>query len=629
MKQPVLGSCLALTMLAGSWLQLHAQSDRWQQRVKYSMDVKVDAPANKFTGTQHLEYYNNSPDTLKKVFYHLYWNAFQPNSMMDVRSRELGKVVLSKDAKGNPRVDWDNRVRDRISKLKPDEIGYQKILSLKRDGKPQSFNVIETILEVPLDKPILPHAKTVFDLEFEAQVPVQIRRSGRHNAEGVDFSMAQWYPKMCEYDYEGWHATPYIAREFYGVWGDYDVKITMDKKYTIAASGYLQNPDQIGHGYEKPGTKVPVPSGDNLTWHFIAPNVHDFVWAADPEYKHITQQVDGFTAHFFYIENDLTRVSWPMLAKRIPTAYAYIKKHYGAYPYKQYSFIQGGDGGMEYPMATLILGNGKPDGLYGVAMHEWMHSWYQGMLGTNESLYPWMDEGFTTFAEDNVLANTLDSLKGGFAHEGTYGGYFALARSPFEEPATTHADHYNTNYGYSNNAYRKGAVFLEQMGYVIGAENRDSGLLRYYREWRFKHPNANDFVRVMEKESNIELDWYKEYFISTTKHIDYGIDSVYDKGNKTIVRLRRIGQMPMPIDFVVTDKNGQQTMYYIPLSIMYGQKPNEYPAMKRVVLPYWYWTHPTYEVEVNTPLSDIKVLEIDPSQRLADIDRSNNKAVSQ
>lgn len=628
MKHGVLGSCLALTMMTGSWLQLNAQSDRWQQRVKYTMDVAMDAPANKLTGTQHLEYFNNSPDTLKKVFYHLYWNAFQPGSMMDVRSRDLGKIVLGKDKNGNPRRDWDARVQDRISKLKPDEIGYQKIISLKRDGKAQAFKVVETILEVPLDKPILPHSKAVFDMEFEAQVPVQIRRSGRNNSEGVDFSMAQWYPKMCEYDYEGWHPTPYIAREFYGVWGDYDVKIAIDKKYVLAGTGYLQNPNQIGYGYETPGAKVNRPAGNTLTWHFVAPNVHDFVWAADPDYKHITQKVDGFTAHFFYIENESTRESWPELAKLIPGAYKYIKAHYGAYPYQQYSFIQGGDGGMEYPMATLIMGNRNISALYNLALHEWMHTWYQGMLATNESLYPWMDEGFTTFGEDATYYNTVDSLKGKNPHEGSYNGYFALVNSPYEEPASTHADHFNSNYGYSLTAYSKGAVFLEQLGYVIGKDNRDAGLLRYYNEWRFKHPNANDFIRVMEKQSGIQLDWYKQYFINSTKHIDYGIDSVYSKGSKTVVRLRRIGLFPMPVDFMVTDKKGNQVMHYIPMSLMFGEKPNEQPGVKRIVDPVWYWTNATYEVELDLPLSEIKELEIDPSQRLADVDRSNNKAVS-
>ncbi|MFT3936370.1 MAG: hypothetical protein QM726_22265 [Chitinophagaceae bacterium] len=164
-----------------------AQPNRWQQHVKYTMDVVMDVEANKFSGKQKLVYTNNSPDTLTKVFYHLYWNAFQPNSMMDNRSRILGQTLV------NNRPDWDGRVRDRIQNLKPDEIGYQKVKWIKLNGVEQKTKLHETILEVMLDKPILPKASVTFDLEFEAQVPVQIRRSGRDNAEGVQFSMSQWY----------------------------------------------------------------------------------------------------------------------------------------------------------------------------------------------------------------------------------------------------------------------------------------------------------------------------------------------------------------------------------------------------------------------------------------------------
>jgi len=209
-----------------------AQPDRWQQRVKYSMNIDMNVQTNRFTGKQKLEYWNNSPDTLSKVFYHLYWNAFQPNSMMDNRSRRQGTIVLRQGRNGNDIVDWDQRVRDRIQNLKPEEYGYQKILSLKMNGRPQTFKIEETILEVKLDKPILPKSKVSFEMEFESQVPLQIRRSGRDNpTTKVRYSMSQWYPKICEYDYEGWHPTPYVAREFYGVWGDFDVTISIDKKY--------------------------------------------------------------------------------------------------------------------------------------------------------------------------------------------------------------------------------------------------------------------------------------------------------------------------------------------------------------------------------------------------------------
>src|SRR6056297_2516664 len=185
----------------------HAQDgEYWQQRAEYEMDINVDAENHRFTGSQKLTYQNNSPDTLKRVFYHLYFNAFQPKSMMDVRSRTI--------------QDPDRRVRDRIYQLPEDEIGYHKINSLTQDGKAVEYKVDGTILEVTLNKPILPGKKTVFQMEFNSQVPRQIRRSGWANAEGVEFSMSQWYPKMSEYDDDGWHPNPYIGREFYGVWGD-------------------------------------------------------------------------------------------------------------------------------------------------------------------------------------------------------------------------------------------------------------------------------------------------------------------------------------------------------------------------------------------------------------------------
>ncbi|HVE60588.1 MAG TPA: hypothetical protein VNA26_02130, partial [Chitinophagaceae bacterium] len=266
------------------------------------MNIDMDVATNKYKGTQKLEYWNNSPDTLKRVFYHLYWNAFQPNSMMDTRSRRQGSVVLRKDRDGNDIVDWDARVKDRIANLKKEEIGYQQIVSIKMNGRPQKHNYHETILEVVLDRPVLPRNKVVFDMNWEAQVPLQIRRSGRDNpTTGIQYTMTQWYPKMVEYDYEGWHQTDYIAREFYGVWGDYDVTINIDKDYILGGTGYLQNPNQIGHGYESKGAKVQRPAGTKLTWHFIAPNVHDFAWAADKEYKHITRTItNGPLIHVLY-----------------------------------------------------------------------------------------------------------------------------------------------------------------------------------------------------------------------------------------------------------------------------------------------------------------------------------------
>ncbi len=605
----IFGLCVSIT--------LFAQADRWQQRALYQMDINMDVEIHKLQGTQRIVYSNNSPDDLNQVFYHLYFNAFQPGSMMDVRNQTL--------------PDADSRVADRISKLKPNEIGYQKIKSLKVNGQAVKYTTVGTILEVVLNEPIPARGSAIFDMEFEAQVPIQIRRSGRDNKEGISYSMAQWYPKMCEYDYQGWHANPYVGREFYGIWGDFDVKITIDKDYVIGGTGYLQNPNAIGHGYQDKGVKVKYKRKQKTnTWHFIAPNVHDFMWGADPDYTHTSYQAkNGPMMHFFYQENDKTKDNWEALPKIMDKAFTFINDNFGKYPYEQYTFIQGGDGGMEYPMATFITGERSLGSLAGVSVHELMHSWYQMILGTNESLYPWMDEGFTSFASSETM-NHLKSIKAlpgnptDFAQQGSYGGYFALAGSGREEPMSTHSDHYTTNFAYGRAAYSKGATFLSQLRYVIGEENVAKGLHTYFNTWKFKHPNVNDFIRIMEKQSGLELDWYKEYFVNTTQQIDYGITGVTDTNGKTTVILNKVGGMPMPLDVVVKYADGSMETFYIPLQIMRGEKP-AVDGQKRTLVKDWPWTHPYFQFIIPTAKTNILSIEIDPSKMMADVNRENNK----
>lgn len=591
-----------------------SQQGYWQQHVKYAMDIDMNVATNRFTGKQQLDYSNHSLDTLRKVFYHLFWNAFQPNSMMDNRSRAMGQTMMN----GTP--DWDPRVTDRIQQLKPDEIGYQKIISFKMNGVVQSFQVQETILEVNLTKPILPNTTVHFEMEFEAQVPLQIRRSGRDNPDTkVRYSMSQWYPKICEYDFEGWHATPYIGREFYGVWGDFDVNIHIDKTYILGGTGYLQNPQEIGYGYEATGTKVTRPAGEKLNWHFYAPNVHDFVWAADPEFKHVTKKIrNDLTLHLLYKTTNEKEEKWLNILTSAEKALPYMERTYGAYPYKQYSFIHGGDGGMEYPMATLLKDAGG-------WMHEWMHSWYQGMLGTNELKYPWMDEGFTQYAAARNWGYLNKDTSADQTFKKEYNSYFFLAKSNLQEPLTTYADYFNTNTGYGLSSYYKGTVFMVQLGYIVGQENLDKILLEYYRVWRFKHPNADDFFRVAEKVSNIQLDWYQDFWIKSIKKIDYGIDSLWEVNGKTRIRLRMLGQVPMPIDVLLQFGDGRKEQAYIPLYSMFGAKPDENKAIPRFVYDPWKWTNATYEFEVNHKLTELRLIEIDASHRMADVNRNNNR----
>jgi hypothetical protein len=561
----------------------------------------------------------------------MYWNAFQPNSVMDLRSRELGKTTFT-SRRGTQMQDWDPRVRDRIQQLKPEEIGYQRISQITIAGKAQQLIDHETILEVVLTQAILPKSSVSLSLNFEAQVPKQIRRSGRDNAEGVRFSMSQWYPKMVEYDYQGWNTNPYIAREFYGVWGNYDVNLTLDKNYMVAATGVLQNP-----------TAAADASG-NKTWNFKGSNIHDFVWAADDHFKHLSKEVrKGLTLHVYYKEKDAQADSaWANVLWAAEKVLPYMEKKFGAYPYPQYSFIQGGDGGMEYAMATLLKGPSL-----GTAFHEWMHSWYQHILGTNESLFPWMDEGFTSFGEEaisywyeeNHATNSpylsekaKAQLKA--AHEaaktqlplvqaGNYAGYYGLVKSGFEEPMSTHSDHYNTNMAYSSAAYSKGATFLGVLGYIISDSLRDKTLLNYYNIWKFKHPNANDFTRVAEKTSGIQLQWFKEYWVNSTKTVDYGLNDIQAGEKGAILSIQRVGKMPMPVEVYVTYKDGSSETHYMPLDLMLSGKKAE--AANWITHAEWKWTAPTYSFELSKPISQLKSIEIDPSQRMPDVNRTNNK----
>ena len=605
---------LVFVLLYGTGAVLaQSNSTYWQQHVDYTMAISMDVESYQYNGTQELVYTNKSPDTLQRVFYHLYFNAFQPGSEMDIRLQTI--------------QDGDGRMlaegKSRIATLQPDEIGYLHVTSLTQDGATVVFEEEGTILVVDLEKPILPGNSTLLKMAFEGQVPLQIRRSGRNSREGVALSMSQWYPKMVEYDAQGWHPNPYIAREFHGVWGNFDVKITLDKDYTIGGTGYLQNPGEIGHGYEPEGTKVKT-KGKTLTWHFKAPMVHDFMWAADPEYIHDTIEMEnGPTLHFFYKNEEELLENWKDLQPKTAAAMEFFNKNIGPYPYEQYSVVQGGDGGMEYAMSTLITGQRQFPSLVGVMVHEMAHSWFQHVLATNESKYAWMDEGFTSFISSLCMNQIMEQGKEN-PFEGSYKGYYQLVKSGKEQPQTTHADRYNVNFAYGISAYSKGSIFLSQLGYVIGQDKLMETLRKYYHDFKFKHPVPNDIKRAAEKVSGMQLDWYLTDWTQTTNTIDYGIQAVAAEGNKTKIVLQRIGLMPMPLDILVVDAEGNPETFYIPLRMMRGGKDNPYPNLKRTVLEDWPWAYPTYEFVLDMPLDTIQGISVDPSQLMADIDRSNN-----
>ena len=569
----------------------------WQQNADYEMNVDIDVESYRFNGSQEILYTNNSPDTISKVYYHLYFNAFKPGSQMDVRSLNIS--------------DPDSRVKDRISKLEKNEEGDLSVFELKQDGKPVFFEQQETILLARLNKVLLPGKKTKLTLLFEGVVPKQIRRSGRNNKDGVALSMTQWYPKLAEYDFEGWHPNPYIAREFHGVWGDYNVKITIDKNYILGGTGYLQNSTEIGYGYHPKNKTIDHSEKEKLTWHFFAPSVHDFTWAADPDFVHdVVKGPNDVDLHFLYKTN---QENWRKLQPHSVGLMKYFNENIGEYPWKQYSIIQGGDGGMEYAMSTLITGGEQYSRLLGTTSHEMAHAWFQHILANNEAKHPWMDEGFASYidvlAENSVLGKTPKN-----PFKRSYDSYRRLANSGVEQPQTTHSDRYNYNFAYSVSAYSKGSVFLAQLGYIVGPKTLKKILKRYFNEFKFKHPSPNDFKRVAEKVSDLELEWYLNDWTRTAEKIDYAI--TYTKGNAV---LERKGLIPMPIELVVTFKDETKKHYYIPTDLMRGLKKELSSSFE--ILPSWGWASPFYSFPLQ---KEVVKIEIDPSGLLADVDLKNN-----
>ena len=597
----------ALTFLSASLVS----AQYWQQAVDYTIEVALDHETAQYKGTQTVVYTNNSPETLHKVFFHQYFNAFKPGSEMAIRLKNAG------DKNGRFKVDIDS--------LSPKQQGFLKVIGLTQDGVMAEVVDSETILEVSLAQALAPGESTTFKMSFEGQVPDVIRRAGKNSKEGIAFSMAQWYPKMAEYDYEGWNADPYTGREFHGVWGDFDVKITLDKDFTVAASGYLQNADEIGRGYSD--RKKPKTKKGKITWHYVAPNVHDFTWAADPDYIHDTYPgPNDVTLHFFYKNNPDIIDNWKKLQPITAKLMEYFNENVGPYPYKQYSVVHGGDGGMEYAMLTLITGNRPFGSLVGVTAHELAHSWFQHILATNETKHEWMDEGFTSFistlAENEVLEENKE-----FPLAGSYRGYYGLATSGVEMPQATNANRYEHNYAYERAAYSKGAVFLGQLGYIIGQDKLFKTLQTYYDEWKFKHPLPNDLRVIAERVSGIQLQWYLTDWTQTTNRIDYAIEAVNETEKGTEIQLVRKELMPMPQEVLIQYKDGSMALHYIPVSLMRGEKENTYD------IPWtqekdWSWANPKYSFTIDQPKKNIEAIILDPSNLMADIDKSNNYYVT-
>jgi hypothetical protein len=652
LKNRITGSAMLLFILHTSYFILPAKA-YWQQHVSYDIHATLIDSIHTLDGTLSVVYTNNSPDTLREVFFHLYANAFQPGSMMDERALEIHSAPIF----------------DRIHKLPPREWGTYWIESVHADSELVSFEITGTIMRVALSKPLVPGASTTISMPFREQIPKQIRRSGWMSADGVEYSMSQWYPKVCEYDFEGWHHQEYISREFYGVWGDFNVELTLPSRFTVGATGECMNPSEVGHGYDqiaagaKQGLALPGYAQGMTTWKFHASPVHDFAWVADDEYIHEwTTWNDSVTVHAFYktwVERWWQKAA---LAYSIHALSTYSEL-YGPYAYRNFSCTMAGDGGMEYPQLIMITGyRPSPLSLAGVIAHEVGHQWFYGMLGSNETREAFMDEGFTsyvtTIAMNRLFGDSqeypgenhswLDWFVPKFSNKrDNYRGYQQIASQGYEEPLDIPHDWFRED-ATAGQVYGKTQAILSMLQYTLGDSTFAAGMKAYYAEWHFKHPHLTDFKNVMEKTAHTDLDWFFDEWFKTTRTVDYaanGVVSTYmpplramsgsgeDKepppnpsplkevGYATTVTLHNNQLAVMPLDLLLHYSDGTSDAATIPLAV--NKDLDYHKDGVSMFFPSWDWTATSYAGTIITP-KPVSSFEIDTSWRLQDLNWLNN-----
>ncbi len=606
------GFFIILTLFFGL---LSAQKNAYsQQHAKYKMDIDVDAKNYTYEGKQTLTYTNNSPDELNVVYFHLYWNAFKPGSMMDQRVTSQGK-------NGDSRLQINGV--STLASIPKDEEGAQNIHWIKQNGKDLKFEIQETIMKVYLNSPLKANSSTLFTMEWDAVIPMQIRRAGRNNREGIDMTVTQWYPKIAEYDYDGWATFDYIGREFHAPFSDYEVNIKIDKNYVIGAGGTLENPLEV-KGYD-PKATLKTDKNNKTTWKWTAKSLLDFAWAADRDYTVNSFVVlNGPKVYYVYQKSEKTKY-WEESKPFVTQFFQIMNATFGRYVYPSYSFIQGGDGGMEYGMCTMMLGEARTlDGLVGLMVHEGGHSYNQQIMAYNESMRPWMDEGFTSYYDD-IIMHQLFPPKSPQANPFTTSidRYRNFVKRGIEEPAGWLGDHHDNGNAYSFATYYKGELFLVQLGYIMGEQNLALVMRTFYNEWNLKHPTDRDFMNIAQKISGMDLKWFHHYWINTTKTIDYGIKEVKYDENSTTITLENKGTIPMPIDFSILTADKKVVNFQIPLNMTHTWKSKDiYGDFKTI--PYWPWTQKEYTLTIPYSKSQISALGIDFSQRLADVNLEDN-----
>ena len=561
----------ALVLLCSS--SAGAAEDYWQQFVHYTMNVTLDPETHMLTGTSSILYRNNSPDTLTKIYMHLYPNGYRDTNSLRAREAKqfYRKLNTDPDAAG-----WINITEFRILPRQAQEDSTAPM---------QAFHVDDTILEANLPEPLPPGGEMRIQLAFEEKVR---RHSGRAGYRGKQYDFAQWYPKLCVYDENGWNNVPFhLTGEFYGEFGTFDVTMDVPFDYIVGATGAVAEGDpgwslvQVDTSLDaeawqehakatKDSIKALKEETPRRQVTFHAENVHDFAWLACPDFLYEKGEWDGIPIHVLY--RSRVKSSWSqVVAERGARALEWLSTKFGRYPYPQLTITHGLlGGGMEYPM--LVMNSSESESLI---LHEVGHIYFYGMLANNESKEAWLDEGFTSFQtawymesrygkwgydreKDLQDANWLDRHRPPLTRrQGNRNWAMMYMNSGHNEPISRWAYEYKDALGYSVNAYTKGRIFYEMLRYVVGEEAFDKICQEYFRRWHFKHVNEQRFKAVCEEVSGMDLDWFFDEWLHGTPTVNYKLGKIKkskqaDGSYRTEVQVKRGADGIMPVQVQIT-----------------------------------------------------------------------------
>lgn len=607
----------------------------WQQDVYYNIKAEVSERSHVISATEELTYWNNSPDTLHFVYFHLYQNAFQPGSY-------------------NDNVHRSNGVKSRFGIYESMGLGTV-VDKMEVNGQELKTELDNTILKVYLNEPLLPGGNITFNIDFHTffDVGSMRRRMKLFNAYGYKhFDGVHWYPRISVYDRKfGWDTDQHLGKEFYGDFGCFDVELTFANNYIVEATGNLLNRDEVlpkelrekldianfkdKPWDEKPSIVVPYDSTLKKTWKYHAENVHDFAFTADPTFRIGEYEWNGVTCVAMVQEPHASR--WQNAAEYAAKCIQVFSEDIGMYVYHKMVVADARDG-MEYPMLTLDGGQ-DPD-YHDLLAHEIGHNWFFGQVGSNETYRAALDEGFTQF----LTAWAVRKIDGDYElktppkskyikrfkkaeetiNTEVYNGYMFDAMKGEDKPLNTHSDHFETALGHGGgyrHVYYKTATMLYNLQYVLGDELFLKAMQHYFSQWKIAHPYMEDFRSSIIQYTKVDLNWFFDQWLETTKSIDYGIKSVKrgEKENEYIITFERNGKMQIPIDFQVVSKDSVIQNFHIPNN-WFVKNTNA------TVLPKWLgWEklNPTYETSVIVP-EGIRNIIIDPSNRLADINMLDN-----